>query len=101
MLVENVQSPEGAAKVAQRIIEELSNPFVLEGRELVLRASVGIALGDARSKGPGELLKDADTAMYRAKEDGVGYRIFEPNMYEDRKSTRLNSSHANISYAVF
>ncbi len=82
MLLENLQSPEGAVRVAERIIEELRNPFMLEGRELVLRASVGIAMGHDRSKTPGELLKDADTAMYRAKEDGVGYRVFEPKMYE-------------------
>ncbi len=82
MLLENLQSPEGAVRVAERIIEELRNPFMLEGRELVLRASVGIAMGHDRSKTPGELFKDADTAMYRAKEDGVGYRVFEPKMYE-------------------
>ncbi len=82
MLLENLQSPEGAVRVAERIIEELRNPFMLEGRELVLRASVGIAMGHDRSKTPGELLIDADTAMYRAKEDGVGYRVFEPKMYE-------------------
>jgi diguanylate cyclase (GGDEF)-like protein len=82
MLLENIQSPEDAVRVAERIIDELRNPFLFEGRELVLRASVGIALGRGGSKTPGELLKDADTAMYRAKEDGVGYRLFEPNMYE-------------------
>jgi diguanylate cyclase (GGDEF)-like protein/PAS domain S-box-containing protein len=82
MLLENLQSPTDAVRVAERIGEELRSPLVLEGRELVLRASIGIALGDARTKGPGELLKDADTAMYRAKADAAGYRIFEPKMYE-------------------
>jgi diguanylate cyclase (GGDEF)-like protein/PAS domain S-box-containing protein len=82
MLLENVQSPKGAVRAAERIIEELRNPFMLEGRELILRASVGIAMGHDRSKTPGELLKDADTAMYRAKEDGVGYRVFELKMHE-------------------
>jgi diguanylate cyclase (GGDEF)-like protein/PAS domain S-box-containing protein len=82
MLLENLSGPRDAVRVAERIIEELRSPFVLEGRELVLRASIGIALGDDRTKGPGELLKDADTAMYRAKEEVSGYRIFEPKMYE-------------------
>jgi diguanylate cyclase (GGDEF)-like protein/PAS domain S-box-containing protein len=82
MLLENVRSPRDAVRVAERIAEELRSPLVLEGRELALRASIGIALGDDRSKGPGELLKDADTAMYRAKEEVAGYRIFEPSMYE-------------------
>jgi diguanylate cyclase (GGDEF)-like protein/PAS domain S-box-containing protein len=82
MLLENVQNPRDALRVAERISEELRNPLVLEGKELVLRASVGIALGHARSKTPGELLKDADTAMYRAKADAAGYRVFESKMYE-------------------
>jgi diguanylate cyclase (GGDEF)-like protein len=89
MLLENLQRPKDASRVAERIIDELSKPFVLEGRELVLRASVGIALDHDRSKTPGELLKEADTAMYRAKEDGVGYRVFEPKMY-DRPSDALS-----------
>jgi diguanylate cyclase (GGDEF)-like protein/PAS domain S-box-containing protein len=82
MLLEDVPSPRDAVRVAERIRQELRSPFVLEGRELVLRASVGIALGNGRTKSPGELLKDADTAMYRAKEEVSGYRIFEPKMYE-------------------
>jgi diguanylate cyclase (GGDEF)-like protein/PAS domain S-box-containing protein len=82
MLLENVQNPRDAVRVAERIIEELGNSFVLEGRELVLRASVGIALGQDRTKGSGDLLKEADTAMYRAKADGAGYQVFEPRMYE-------------------
>jgi diguanylate cyclase (GGDEF)-like protein/PAS domain S-box-containing protein len=82
MLLENVRIPRDAIRVAERILEELRSPLVLEGAELVMRGSIGIALGDARSKGVGELLKDADTAMYRAKEDAAGYRIFEPNMHE-------------------
>ena len=82
MVLENVGSTKDAVRVAERIIEELRTPFVFEGRELVLRASIGIVLGDDRTKGPGELLKDADTAMYRAKGEGLGYMVFEPKMYE-------------------
>ena len=82
MLLEDVPNPRDAVRVAQRIMQELRSPFELEGRELVLRASVGIALGNGRTEGPGELLKEADTAMYRAKEEVSGYRIFEPRMYE-------------------
>ena len=82
VLLENVGTSEDAVRVAERIMEELRNPFMLEDRELVLRASVGIALSHDRTKTPGKLLKEADTAMYRAKEDGASYRVFEPKMYE-------------------
>jgi EAL domain-containing protein (putative c-di-GMP-specific phosphodiesterase class I) len=57
----------------------------LEGRELFAPSSIGIGLGDARTKTPEALLMDADTAMYRAKEDGGTFRVFDPDMYKRAK----------------
>jgi diguanylate cyclase (GGDEF)-like protein/PAS domain S-box-containing protein len=82
VLVEDVENPEDAVRVAERIIVALREPFVLEGRELFLKPSIGIGLGTIRTKSSEDLLRDADTAMYRAKEEGSGYRVFEPVMYE-------------------
>ena len=82
VLIEDVDGPEVAVRVAERIIEELEAPFLLEGRELVASSSIGIGLGDARTKTPEDLLRDADTAMYRAKEGGGIFRVFDPDMYE-------------------
>jgi diguanylate cyclase (GGDEF)-like protein/PAS domain S-box-containing protein len=82
VLIEDVRSPENVVRVAERIVEDLRGHFVIEGRELFVRASIGIAMGDARTKSAEELLRDADTAMYQAKEDAADYRMFEPGMYE-------------------
>ena len=82
VLIEDVEGPEVAVRVAGRIIEELARPFHLEDRELFASSSIGISLGDARTKTPEDLLRDADTAMYRAKEEGGTYRVFDPDMYE-------------------
>jgi diguanylate cyclase (GGDEF)-like protein/PAS domain S-box-containing protein len=82
ILIEDVASPEDLVRVAERIVEDLRAPFVIDERELFVRASIGIAMGDARTKTPEELLRDADTAMYRAKEDAADYRMFDPGMYE-------------------
>src|SRR5829696_306835 len=82
VLVEDVRSPENVVRVAERIAEDLRGPFVIEGRELFVRASIGIAMGDARAKSAEELLRDADTAMYQAKEDAADFRMFDPGMYE-------------------
>ena len=46
-------------------------PFAVGGRELSVAASIGIALGAARTKRPEELLREADTAKYRAKEESL------------------------------
>jgi diguanylate cyclase (GGDEF)-like protein len=67
VLIEEVEIPEDAVRVAERIIEALRDPLVMDGRELFLKPSVGIALGNARQKTAEDLLRDADTAMYQAK----------------------------------
>src|SRR5215216_6095073 len=85
VLIEDVEDPEVAVRVAERITEELKRPFFLEGRELFAPSSIGIGLGDARTKTPESLLMDADTAMYRAKEEGGTFRVFDPDMYERAK----------------
>ena len=82
VLIEDIESPEDAVRVTERIVESLREPFVTEGRELFLRTSIGVALGTARQNSAEDLLRNADTAMYEAKEAGLGYRMFDPAMYE-------------------
>ncbi len=91
VLLENVSGPEQALRVAERIAEELKRPFAVDGRELFVSVSVGIAVGAALGD-PEDLVRDADTAMYRAKEEGTGYAIFDPAMYE-RAVERLELEH--------
>jgi diguanylate cyclase (GGDEF)-like protein/PAS domain S-box-containing protein len=82
VLIEDAQSPEDLVRVTERIVEDLRESFVIDERELFVRASIGIALGDASTKSAEELLRDADMAMYRAKHDAADYRMFDPDMYE-------------------
>jgi diguanylate cyclase (GGDEF)-like protein/PAS domain S-box-containing protein len=89
VLLEGIGDPDEAARVAERITEELKKPFAVEGRELFVSISIGIAMGDVREKLPETLLRDADIAMYRAKERGSGYEFFAPAMYEGAVA-RLN-----------
>jgi diguanylate cyclase (GGDEF)-like protein/PAS domain S-box-containing protein len=83
VLVEDVEGLEQAVRVAERLIECLEEaPFDLEGRKLFVRTSVGIALGSVRTKSAEDLIRYADTAMYRAKDEGSGYAVFDPALYE-------------------
>ena len=82
MLIEAVDDPAQAVQVAERITEELRRPFIMEGRDLYVIASIGISLGDARTHDPDDLLREADTAMYRVKDEGGDFRVFNPAMYE-------------------
>jgi diguanylate cyclase (GGDEF)-like protein/PAS domain S-box-containing protein len=75
-----------AADVAERILRALEDPFDLDGAEVFVRTSVGIAVsegeGDGRT-GAEDLLRNADVAMYMAKEAGKGrYQLFEPEMHD-------------------
>lgn len=82
VLLDESREPDGATRVAARIIDELGRPFQIDGHQLFTGASVGIALSSPRYATPGELLRDADTAMYRAKEAGRGrFVIFDPAMH--------------------
>ena len=78
-----------ASRVAERILGALRIPLVLQGKELVVDASIGIAVGGA-GESPGDLLRDADLAMYRAKARGKAYyEVFLPTMHEEALE-RLN-----------
>jgi diguanylate cyclase (GGDEF)-like protein/PAS domain S-box-containing protein len=82
VLLEDLDDPEEAVRVAERIIDEVRDPFVLEGREFYVRASIGITLGEDRTKDLDDLLREADIAMYWAKDQGSGYSMFNPAMFE-------------------
>ena len=69
-LARNVALPEDAMLVADRIGELMRHPFLLDGRELTLTASIGIALFPEDGADAATLLKHADTAMYHAKNSG-------------------------------
>ena len=83
VIVGALHGPEEASKVAERILAELAAPLEIGAREYQARASIGIALYPSDGTTLEELLKNADTAMYRAKEDGRGRAtFFEPHMNE-------------------
>jgi diguanylate cyclase (GGDEF)-like protein/PAS domain S-box-containing protein len=72
---------EAAGKLADRIISIIANPFDLDGNEVNIGTSIGIALAPEHGLNPNDLLKMADMALYRAKSAGrSAYRIFDPAM---------------------
>src|SRR6185369_3668666 len=68
VIVDHVRHVNDAIQAAERIREHLSAPFNLSGHEVFVSASIGIALNQTASEEPEEILRNADTAMYRAKE---------------------------------
>ncbi|MEH2462022.1 putative bifunctional diguanylate cyclase/phosphodiesterase [Nostoc sp.] len=83
ILLEGIQDISDVIIVAERIQKELALPFELGGQEVLITASIGIALSSTVGyEHPEDLLRDADTAMYRAKVLGrARYELFNSDMY--------------------
>ena len=81
ILVEDVASVDEGVQIAERIADVLQPPFTLEGQEVFITTSIGIALNISTQERAEDLLRHADLAMYRAKHRGKArYEVFEPNM---------------------
>ncbi|MDJ0729386.1 MAG: EAL domain-containing protein [Crocosphaera sp.] len=81
-LLRDIREPEEAVVVAQRIHKVLKAPFILNNREIFISASIGIAISADYYDSPEQMLRDADAAMYRAKEKGKAcHEIFTPTMH--------------------
>ena len=93
MLLEEIEDVNDVIEVVQRIQESLKAPALIDGNEIVVSTSIGIALNAADYTQPDQLLRDADTAMYRAKEKGRDrYEIFNPAMHtEALKKLRIEN----------
>ncbi|MBV9116616.1 MAG: EAL domain-containing protein, partial [Acetobacteraceae bacterium] len=86
----SVDQPRDATALARRVIEALREPFEIDGHQVVVGASVGIAVAPGDGAEPDELLKNADLALYRAKADGrAAWRFFEPEMDARMQERRL------------
>jgi diguanylate cyclase (GGDEF)-like protein/PAS domain S-box-containing protein len=89
VVLSSLARPEDAAAVGQKVIAALALPFKLHGREIYVSASIGIAIYPEDGGDADTLLKNADTAMYVAKEQGRNnYQLYTPKM-DERASLRL------------
>jgi len=83
ILLDEIREPADAMRFADRVQKSLQDPFQVEGREVYSTASVGIALSTLGYEVPEEMLRDADTAMYRAKSKGKArFVVFDKAMHE-------------------
>ncbi len=76
VVLNQLDSPESAGVVAQRLINALTQPMIIEGHELVVTPSIGIAISPDDSSNVEGLLKAADTAMYHAKSSGKNHFLY-------------------------
>jgi len=81
VLLDDLKDPGDAKQAAERLMKSVTAPFMLGGREVFTSLSIGIALSTPSYEQAEDILRDADTAMYRAKSRGKArYEIFDADM---------------------
>ncbi len=81
ILVQKIEGFEDAAKVAQKVLESVKAPYMVHGRDIVVSTSIGISIFPEDGSDSEELLRNADTALYRAKDQGRdNYQLYEAGM---------------------
>ena len=81
ILLDDIKEPADANRAAERLMKALAPPFVLAGKEIFTSISIGIAMSNTAYEEPEDLLRDADTAMYRAKSLGKArFEVFDADM---------------------
>ena len=99
VLIENVQSIEEVTRVADRVIAAMQSPFQLGQKEVFTSVSIGIAIAEPHYVRPEELLRDADSAMYRAKAEGrQRWSIFDEQLR--RQAVQLLDLEADLRRAL-
>lgn len=99
ILLEDIENKDYVIQIAERIQKELSAPFSLNGREVFTTVSIGIAISSSEYKQTEDILRDADTAMYRAKALGKArYEIFDKGMHD--QASKLLQLETDLRRAV-
>jgi diguanylate cyclase (GGDEF)-like protein/PAS domain S-box-containing protein len=82
ILLDDISDPADATRVAERVLGEFDQPFDLDGRQIYVSASIGIAVTSSGSRQAEEILREADFAMHRAKASGKArYALFDAEMH--------------------
>jgi predicted signal transduction protein with EAL and GGDEF domain len=99
ILLEDIQDRSYVVQIVDRIQKELSAPFSLSGREVFTTVSIGIAVSSKEYEQTEDILRDADTAMYRAKALGKArYEIFDKGMHD--RATKLLQLETDLRRAM-
>lgn len=99
ILLEDVESEEYATSVAKRIQKALKRPFMIDGKEVFATASLGVVLNTEAYDHSETIIRDADAAMYHAKENGrAQFKVFDSKMHE--KAQHLLQRQTDLRKAI-
>lgn len=99
LVMANLARPEDALEIAERFVAAFAEPFLIEGREIVGATSVGIVLAPRDGNTPLDVMKNADSALYRAKKAGPGTVCFFEEA-DDRASRDRKALQSDLAGAI-
>jgi len=98
VILNDIKSLDDATSFAERVARRIAEPFTLNGRQVFTSVSIGIAHGNPKYKDAQDILRDADIAMYYAKENQKNYIIFDQKMHT--RAVTLLQLETDLRYAV-
>jgi len=107
VILADFAAPEDAGKVADKLLQVISEPIALEGRELCANASIGISVFPRDGDNADDLIRRADAAMYAAKDHGRGHsRFYTPGLADEgaetlARETRLRQAAQRGEFVLF
>lgn len=101
LLLDDLSGPEAVSELMERIQTAVAEPMAIDGHELKLSLSIGVAFSASHYQCADEILRDADTAMYRAKKIGHGqYALFDGAMHMQALNTLLLEAEIRTALAA-
>lgn len=98
VILNNISGVEDAVEFAELLSQKISKPYTLSGRQVFTSVSIGIAMFNQHYDEAEDMLRDADIAMYHAKETECKYTVFDQNMHT--RAVTLLQIETDLRYAV-
>ncbi|HSK71724.1 MAG TPA: EAL domain-containing protein, partial [Pyrinomonadaceae bacterium] len=98
IILNDISGIEDAIEFAEMVSQKIAKPYTLNGRQVFTSVSIGIAVGNSRYNEAEDILRDADIAMYHAKESEKHYAVFDQNMHT--RAVTLMQLETDLRYAL-
>lgn len=98
VILNDVSGFEEVTEFAEMLAQKIAKPYTLNGRQVFTSVSIGIALNNSRYEDAENILRDADIAMYHAKEIEKSYAVFDQNMHD--RAVTLMQIETDLRYAI-
>ena len=99
ILLDGIEDLNAATRVANRVLNALQVPFPVAGQDVFTTCSIGIAISQTGYERPDQIIRDADTAMYRAKTSGKArHQVFDTSMHE--RAVKLLQLETDLRHAI-